>query len=501
MGTGVVAQRIEAVWSLDPAARALQFEGEWLTWGQWRAAAQAIDRALTQAGIPQGQPVGVLLRNRPGHEAALLAMLTTDRCLVSINALQPDAKLAKELESLALPALVGDVEDWAREPILAAAKAAGSVVVAVPKTASGQIVCRHSPKPNLREPSNRDAIEILTSGTTGAPKRIRLSRATLDDAILDGIVPRPGASKTDPPVLQRSASILFAPLVHVSGIFGTLLAVYDARPLVLLEKFAVDRWIAAVREHKPKFSGLPPTTLRMVLDANVAKDDLASLIAVRSGTAPLPAETQKAFQDRYGIPVLVQYGATEWVGGLAGWTLEEHRKYGAAKLGSVGRPRGDVRMRVVDPASGAEVPVGEVGLLEVFAAGRLGKEASWSRTTDMALIDADGFIYITGRADDAIIRGGFKIDANAVAAVLRKHPAVQDASVVGIDEPRLGQVPVAAVERRAGLPAPSAAELEAMCRDELLAYQVPVRFVVTDALPRTPSLKVSRPGVKALFET
>jgi len=150
---------------------------------------------------------------------------------------------------------------------------------------------------------------------------------------------------------------------------------------VLLEKFSVDSWADAVARHHIRFGSLPPTPMRMVLDANVPKEKLASLIAVRAGTAPLPPQTQQEFESRYGIPVLVQYGATEWMGGLAGWTLKDHKQYIATKLGSVGRPRGDVKLRVVDADTGQEMPTGEPGVLEVLPVQRL-RVSEWSRTSD-----------------------------------------------------------------------------------------------------------------------
>jgi len=114
------------------------------------------------------------------------------------------------------------------------------------------------------------------------------------------------------------------------------------------------------------------------------------------------------------------------------------------------------------------------------------------RTSDLARIDADRFVWIEGRADDAIIRGGFKVQPETVKRVLETHPAVREAAVAGLPDPRLGEVPVAAVELEPGQPAPDAAELTALCRTQLAPYEVPAHIVVLGELPRTPSSKVSR---------
>jgi acyl-coenzyme A synthetase/AMP-(fatty) acid ligase len=343
------------------------------------------------------------------------------------------------------------------------------------------------------------SLEILTSGTTGAPKRIRIATRTVEDSILDGATSARKDGKPGALELKSTPTVLFAPLLHVSGLFGALLSIFEGRPIVLFEKFDVDRWVDAIVRYKIRFASLPPTPMRMVLDARVPRERLAGLLAVRSGTAPLPPETQREFESTYGVPVLIQYGATEWMGGIAGWTLDEHKQFGAAKLGSVGRPRAGVRIRVVAADTGAEVPVGEVGLLEVMPERRLG-DSKWTRTTDLASIDSEGFLYIHGRADDVIMRGGFKVMLSHVADVLMQHEAVREAAVIGLADSRLGQVPVAAVEVDTACRQPTERELDAFARSRLAPYQVPVKFMILERLPRTVSMKVSRPAVKALFE-
>jgi long-chain acyl-CoA synthetase len=494
-------QHIQAVWSLDESAPALEFEGRWITWGELRDAALAIDRELARAGIGVGAPVGVFLRNRPGLIAALLALLISRRCVVSLSPFQPPDGIHEDLRKLKLPAVIADAQDWAVEGTVGVAQDLGCLGLSLTRgqLVPPEVVSKYQKHPPHHEDLPGTALEILTSGTTGTPKRVRISYRTMEDSIVDGTT---GDGKAEKGVLalKTTPAVMFAPLMHVSGLFGTLLAIFEARPLVLLEKFAVDGWADAITRHRIRFSSLPPTPMRMVLDASVPKDKLASLIAVRAGTAPLPPQTQKEFESRYGIPVLVQYGATEWMGGLAGWTLKDHERYIATKLGSVGRPRGDVKLRVVDPDSGREMRVGETGILEVLPAQRLGV-SEWTRTTDLASIDADGFLYIHGRADDTIIRGGFKVQLNQVADVLTHHPAVLEAAVIGLPDERLGQVPVAVIECKPNAPQPSEAELKAYAQQHLTPYQVPVKFKLVAALPRTVSMKVSRPGVRALFDT
>jgi acyl-CoA synthetase (AMP-forming)/AMP-acid ligase II len=339
---------------------------------------------------------------------------------------------------------------------------------------------------------------MLTSGTTGPPKRVSLTYRSLEESLLGAAHYESGGAKARGSSLPTGVVIVTAPLVHVSGLWRTLQAMTAGRRISLLERFSVAGFRDAVRRHRPKVASLVPTALRMVIDADLPREDLASLRAVTSGTAPLAPETALAFEQRYGIPVLPLYGATEFAGGVAGWTLEDHERWAAEKRGSVGRAHPGCALRIVDAADGRELEAGRVGLLEVRSA-QLGRHSGWVRTTDLAELDADGFLWIRGRADDAILRGGFKIAPADVAAVLERHPAVREASVVGIPDERLGMLPVAAVELKAGAATLDEAELRAFARQHLASYQVPARILIVDALPRTPSLKVSQPGVAALF--
>ena len=136
--------------------------------------------------------------------------------------------------------------------------------------------------------------------------------------------------------------------MHVGGVFRVLLCVAEARPFVLLRAFELDQWADAVREHRPRAVSLVPAALRMVLHSDLTRDDLASVRAVTSGTAPLSADDADAFTEKFGIPVLTSYAATEFGGGVAGWTLADHQKYWRAKRGSVGRANPGAQLRVVD---------------------------------------------------------------------------------------------------------------------------------------------------------
>jgi acyl-CoA synthetase (AMP-forming)/AMP-acid ligase II len=481
----------------------VEHAGAWTSWGGLAAGGAALEARLQVAGLPEAAAVGVWLRSRPPHVAALLGLLAGRRCLVALNPIGGAARLGEELRALRLEAVVGAEEDWALPGLAEAAREAGSAAFALGAAADAPLRAL----PGLARPGDGPhherlpgvAVVISTSGTTGPPRRVRLAARSLEHALLSSAHYESARDPDAEPRLRSGVAIVSSPLVHVSGLWRLLQSLLAGRRVALLERFSVAAWRELVLRHRPRQASLVPAALRMVLEAGLAREDLASLRAVTSGTAPLDPALAEAFEARYGIPVLGVYGATEFAGGVAGWTLEDKRRFGAGRRGSAGRANPGVELRVVDPRSGRALPCGELGLLEVRAPQLEGGGEGWVRTTDLARLDAEGFLFLEGRADDAILRGGFKIAPGEVARALERHPAVREAAVVGLPDPRLGEVPAAAVELEPGAEAPGEEELLAFARERLAGYQVPVRIRVVQALPRTPSLKVSRPAVRELL--
>jgi acyl-coenzyme A synthetase/AMP-(fatty) acid ligase len=321
----------------------------------------------------------------------------------------------------------------------------------------------------------------------------------LTDRQFDGGLAAGGVRPPRVGMLAPGVGIVNNALVHIGGLWGVVAGLYSGRQVALLPRFTLDSWVDAVERHRPVSGGLVPAAMRAVMEADVPKERLASLRAITSGTAPCPPELADAFQRRYGIPVIMTYGATEFAGAVAGWTLSLNREWWDRKKGSAGRAYPGSELRVTSP-DGEVLPAGEVGTLEIRTVQSPLGENAWQPTSDLAEIDEDGFVWIRGRADDAIIRGGFKIHPETVKTALERHPSVREAAVAPLPHDRLGQVPVAAVEVVTGTVRPDPAELIALCREQLTPYEVPTEVLVLDELPRTPSMKVSRPDLLALFE-
>lgn len=484
-----------------PDDAGLRWRGAWMPRRRIRDLAMSVDAQLSAAGVEKDHAVGLVLRNRPAGFAALVSLVASGRTVSLISPFQSAEKVATDVGALRLAGIVASADDWSSEA-LAAATASGSAGVSLsdedmtatmaPSLAQRDHAAAHTKMPGV-------AVQMLTSGTTGAPKRIPLTRRGLSMAIVDMV--NMGRAMGEAPREEGLAATLlgYAPMVQIAGLYTALQAAFESKPLALTEKFSVDTWLESLRETRAHMAGLPPAMMRMVLEADPPREALSSLRAVRSGGAPLDAQTRDTFEERYGAPVLSMYGATEFVGPVACWSIEDYAVFGTIKRGSVGRfCPGVAEGRIVDPDSGALLAAGESGLLEVLV-GRSGLE--WIRTNDLAVLDEDGFLFIQGRADDAINRGGFKIPPDVISDALRTHPAVYDAAAIPFPDPRLGQVPVAAVElKREAEAAASEEDLLAYTRSKLIAYQVPTRILVVPSLPRTPAQKISRPGVYELFE-
>jgi long-chain acyl-CoA synthetase len=475
-----LSQRIAEVLDLQPDSHAIEYEGQWISWrpvgdAAWRIASLAADH---QAGI------GMLLRNRPGQVAAFLGVLLGGGTVVTINPSRGDERTRADIAALRLPLIIGEPED------LATLVPSGTGTV--PISGLSDDADGSARRTSLPATPSRVAVRMLTSGTTGPPKRIDLGYDMLARSVMG---PDPERAPA-PTQLRHGVAIVNSPLVHIGGVFRVLQCIAEARPFVLLERFELNAWADAVRRHRPRAVSLVPAALRTVLHSDLTQADLESIRAITCGTAPLSADDADAFTDKYGIPVLTSYAATEFGGGVAGWTLADYHKHWRAKRGSVGRANPGAQLRVVD-VDGTALGPDEVGLLEVKP-GQLGPSATWMRTTDLARIDADGFVWIVGRADQAIIRGGFKVMPDDVRTALEGHPAVAGAAVVARSDERLGETPVAMVELRE----PASLDADALVeylRTRLARYEIPTEIAIVDAIPRTPSGKADLGAIQSLF--
>ena len=339
---------------------------------------------------------------------------------------------------------------------------------------------------------------MFTSGTTGRPKAARIPAASLW-ASLRGLARGSGLPDDGRPprIPMRAARPVFLHIAHMGGLLGTLTGFHLGVPVLLCPKWSSDLAFDVLGRYRVSSLGLTPA---MVYDLVTAPGErtLGSVRTVSVGTAALPEATRVAFEDRYGVPVMRNYGQTEFAGAIA-FERYDDVVAGRRPTGSVGRIAPGVEVRIVD-ADGAALPPGEVG--EIVArspsamAGYLGSESAadgWIATGDLGFLHDGDMLTIVGRTRDMVICGGFNIYPSQVEQALNELPHVLDSAVAGVPDDRLGEVPVALVvtdgadvdldEVRAR--AASAARRPTSCPDGSTS---------STAIPRTENGKVDRPA-------
>jgi long-chain acyl-CoA synthetase len=476
----------------------IEFDRQWIDWGAMRQVADRLRGLIAASGVAPHTRVALIARNRPSAIAALLGLIANGHCVRMIYAFQSGSSLARDFERVQPAVVVAAAEDYSDEA-LATLRALGIAAIALSEMDATAVTgLARSTGARSSEVSQQRQIEILTSGTTGPPKQFAIPFDLIARHFLGGSLTQsdPGTTHSGTGA-EMAPALLFMPLGNISGIYSTLPIMLKGQRAVLLERFSVAGWHDHILRYRPQVSGLPPAGVQMVLDADIPPSDLAGIRSIGSGAAALDPTAHRAFEARYAIPILLSYGATEFAGPVTAMTAELHAKWGQQKFGSVGRALPGAHLRVIDPDTDAVLPPGKEGVLEVISP-RIGPE--WIRTSDIAVIDADGFVFHRGRADGAIMRGGFKLLPETIERALLLHDAVSAAAVLGLHDQRLGQVPAAAILLKPHVERPSVAELEAHLREHVYATHIPVAWRFVDELPRTPSLKIDRRALKALFE-
>jgi acyl-CoA synthetase (AMP-forming)/AMP-acid ligase II len=437
-----------------PDGPAVYAGDEVLTRDELLARARAVASSLTE--VAPGSPVAVKLPNGAELIATLFGVWKAGAIYVPVNPRLTPTEIDRIREAIRPAAFIGD-DSWT---------------------------------PSTPALTHGDDIALIqfTSGTTGPPQPVLLRHSGVL-TLLDGVIGtlrtrRADAGKSPMPNLVPVSLSLWA------GIYQVLFAFRVGAPVVVMERFETAAFADAVQRFGIRSTVLPPAAMAMLSD-DVRIQDLAPLKYVRNISAPLSPLQARRFRDRFGIAVLNGYGQTELGGEIVGWTGADTKEFGDTKLGAVGRPHNGVRVRT-DEAGELQVltPAMSAGYADgVELSDRL-TDDGWFRTGDIGHIDDDGFVWIDGRVSDMINRGGLKVFPEEVAEVLRLSPSVADAAVTAAADDRLGEVPRAFVVPVAGVPEVDVAALEALCREHLAPYKVPVRIEVVDELPRNEIGKV-----------
>jgi len=324
-----VATLVRDQLSRDPAEHAINFKGNWYTRGWISERVKKLNAALDALGVPANAPIGFAPHNRPEFAAALIALFASERPIVMLYAYQSTEALATKMRELRLPVVIASREQWV-EATLDAAGDVGSAAISIELGDLGvETLLPWAPRAGLeqRALTGSAGMDLLTSGTTGAPKHFNISYEKLHGRMV--VNTAFGASELAP-------LMLFFPMSNISGIYLLMPAFAAGQRVELKEKFTIADWVEFVKTYRVKTMGVPPAAFRMALDAEVDPADLASLENLNTGAATLDPSLRREFEARYGIPILQSYGATEF-GGVVSIVLPDHRKtFGEAKADSVG---------------------------------------------------------------------------------------------------------------------------------------------------------------------
>ena len=414
---------------------------------------------------------------------------------VPLNYRLPAAQIAKLLTALEDPLVICDEASTALLP-------AGMASITTSQWLSRCLAGSSASTPALPEPAEAGspAVVLFTSGTTAQPKAAQLSHANLLSYVLQ--TTDPGSAAPD------DAALVAVPPYHIAGIGTMLTNLYAGRRVVYMANFTAADWIRAARDEDITFAMLVPTMLVRVVEELAAHQvGLPSLRALAYGGARIaPSVVAAALRLLPDVAFVNAYGLTETSSTIALLGPEDHRRSAVsadplerARLASVGRPVPGIEIQIRSE-HGQPLPAGQVGGLWVRGPQVSGRYAGtgsvldaggWFGTGDRAYVDAAGYIFILGRGDDTIIRGGENVAPAEVEDVLTAHPDVRDAAVIGAADLEWGERIVAFVVARDGAVL-DLDRLRAYAGSELRASRMPSEIILRRELPYNATGKLLR---------
>jgi acyl-coenzyme A synthetase/AMP-(fatty) acid ligase len=473
-------------------------DGRIVTYGQLRDLTARIANVLNSRGIAAHDRVALLANNSIEHLLCYLGVMSYGATICTVH-VEVNRNQLDDIFARLRPKLVLYQDDLQVDDLLAAVPVPCLPLGQLDRPASGTFFAKTAAaQPRDGEttagPEN-DAVILFTSGTSARPKGVVLNyREHLGN--IDPTAEGFGITADDRVYDFRSFNWASAQLL------GALVPINRGGTLVMAQKFSASRFFPHVRDHRVTVAAGNPTTINILLngDGPAHRDNLPYLRFVTSSSAPLTVEEWRRFEQHFNIPIAQGYGSSEtgWIAAIPG----DQRR-----LGTVGRPFRYHDLAVVD-AEGRRLAPGKVGRVEIggfhnheyrcLAEDGNVKTTSCGRflTGDLGRLDDDGFLSLTGREKELIIRGGVNISPVEIDSFLMQRPELIEVATVGVPDAIYGEEVVAYVVRRPGATIDEAALLR-YCSDGLPAAKMPKRIVLSTALPKTERGKLDR---KALAE-
>lgn len=512
----------------------LVYEDERVTFSAFTRAVEHFAKVLVETyGIQKGDRIAIIMRNYPQWPVPFFAALSIGAIATPMNSWWTGDELEYGLKDSGAKIAVMDPQilDRLRDhlgnlpDLQSIIIARGGESESDPKiTAMDDLIGPASAWASLAQiglpdvdlDTEDDATIMYTSGTTGRPKGALATHRAIISNMLNSMtcqmrmLLRRGETPPEPDPNDQSATLLAIPFFHATGAFAVLIpAVLQGNKIVSMFKWDAGEALPIIeRETITGVGGVPAIAWQLLEHPDRDKYDLSSIKAVSYGGAPSAPELVSTIKKRFPDAAPGN-----------GWGMTETCATASLNIGedyvnrpdSAGHPPGAVELKIVDP-DGKEVPAGEVG--ELWCKGPMNCKAYWNKpeataetfvdgwvvTGDLARLDEEGFLYLVDRAKDMLIRGGENIYCIEVESALYDHPAVMDASVVGIPHKILGQEVGAVVQLKPGMGA-SEDELRAHVRNQIAAFKVPVEIQFQDdPLPRNANGKILKPELRERFQ-
>jgi acyl-CoA synthetase (AMP-forming)/AMP-acid ligase II len=447
--------------------------------------ANAFARHLASVGVGRGDRVAMMLTNRVEFLPAATAIARVGAAAVLLSPAWKSVEVGHALE------LTSPVHAVADGPAVA-------LLDRVEVTDLDDAAARERAFAHPRDPIDTTAVGdadddvlVFSSGTTGLPKAVRHTHASMAHAVRHWI----DALDLGPDDRFQVAT----PPSHILGLLNLVTAAAAGASIRLHARFDLDEVLQRIESDRMTLEmAVAPIALAMANHPRLEDFDLSSLRYIMWGATPVTPAVAEAVTARTGVRWLPAYGASE----LPVLACNPARSPEAWRLDSAGLPPDGVELRVVDLDTGAELPPGEVGEIQARSpsvmAGYLPEPATadafadgWYRTGDVGWLEPDGWVHLTDRSKEMIKVSGFQVAPAEIEGVLHGHPSVLDCAVFGVPDERAGEVPVAAVQLDPARPV-DVDELRRVVADSLATYKQLRDIVVVDTVPRLPSGKVLR---------
>ncbi len=496
---------------------AIHYEGRMWTYADVDRESNQVAQGLLAAGVGAQDRVAFLDKNAPEYFTFLFGAGKVNAVTVAVNWRLAPPEMEYILNNAEAKVLLVGEEFLGHLASIELPTVTTIVVIGSGDGGSGHPtyeswLARHDDvDPHADSAWDDTCYQLYTSGTTGLPKGVELTNENFFSMMPTGTA--------EWSFDEDSVNLVVMPLFHIAGSGWGVVGLYNGASNVLLRDVDPAAILRVIPEFGVTNALIVPAVLQFLLATpGIDGTDFSTLRSVVYGASPITEEVLVGSMKAMGCDFVQAYGLTETTGGITILRAGDHDPGGprADLLRSAGQPWGDVELRVVDPATGTNLPDGEVGEIwcksiqnmkgywandtatdEAFPEGLDGGGLGWFRTGDAGYL-REGYLFIHDRVKDMIVSGGENIYPAEIENALMAHPELADVAVIGVPDEKWGESVKAIVTPVAGAD-PSDDELDAFARERLAGYKCPKSFDRMETIPRNPSGKILKTELRAPF--